>query len=172
MNKSGIIKLTQESPSTPTSFDSCVQFWSSPCQKATKELEVTQSRATQMINYSTASVWRTTMAELEKGQSGRETTKEENNYRPFSKILSSGEKSWCLSVQSVKQGQGHRGRARFMAGHTARLRCFWHISTLQAHHFFAISFSLSSLFLPVALRAFDFVFYISTSSFYFSPFQL
>lgn len=49
------------------------------------------------------------MAELEKGQSGSDTTEEENYYRHSSKILSCGEKSWDMSVQSLKLGQGHSG---------------------------------------------------------------
>lgn len=56
------------------------------------------------------------MAELKKGQSWRDATKEENNYGHFSnRILSSSDKCWSLSVQSLQQGQGHTGWARFKA---------------------------------------------------------
>ena len=86
-----------------------------PTSKGYKGTGNDSEQSNTWLNYRTAPIWRTTMTELEKGQSGREVIKEENDYRHFSKILSSGEQSWGPSVQSLQRGQGHMGWARFKA---------------------------------------------------------
>lgn len=77
-----------------------------PMSKGSKWTGNDSEQGTRMIKLHSSDHTRTTTAELEKGQSGRDTTTEEN----FSQTLRSSEQSWGL-----KQGQEHTGRASLKA---------------------------------------------------------